>query len=551
MAVRVSASSSSPSGLFGRIAGTLIFGIFLVAGIFFTSVMGRSVVESLRPWFWEKTESVIVESSAQRKSDEGADEWRAEITYRYTHPQTGERVTSSRVMAKGLNGGAEFSDAGKAYRLARRFPAGSRAFCHVNSRAPAESVLVRSSPWVALSLLFPLVFVSVGAIGIGALWWPRSQRALTALSSRATSGRGSAGARGLFLIFFLFGLGIGVPFFLLPVFKSLQATTWLNVPCTIVSSGVKKHAGSENDTYSVEIHYRYSVAGEQFDGNRFDFLGGSSSGTKSKQAAVKGFRPGSRATCFVNPRDPTDSVLERGLVRDLWFGLIPLAFCVIGFAGFFLQRTPIAQITGLPLPADSPASTDERGGTLQPSSSRRSKLVMLALFAAAWNAAVWFGLMKTDAPWFFRAIFALVGAGLGLAALYQLLACFNPRAVFTVNRRAIRLGDTLEIDWRLLGNTRRIEQLRIWLRGQEEATYRRGTDTVTDKHAFAELELIKTEDRAEMPAGRARVTIPTGTMHTFLAPNNKVVWSIHLRGKIRRWPDLEEEFPITVLPHRP
>jgi hypothetical protein len=106
----------------------------------------------------------------------------------------------------------------------------------------------------------------------------------------------------------------------------------------------------------------------------------------------------------------------------------------------------------------------------------------------------------------------------------------------------------LQLDWSFRGNARRIRRLRIFLRGAEEATYRRGTDTSTDKHTFTEVELFNDTDAAALASGQASVTIPADSMHTFDAPNNKIIWSLHVKGDIPRWPDVAEEFPITVLP---
>jgi hypothetical protein len=38
-------------------------------------------------------------------------------------------------------------------------------------------------------------------------------------------------------------------------------------------------------------------------------------------------------------------------------------------------------------------------------------------------------------------------------------------------------------------------------------------------------------------------------MHSFAAKNNKIVWTLHVRGEIPRWPDVDDEFPFTVLAH--
>ena len=37
-------------------------------------------------------------------------------------------------------------------------------------------------------------------------------------------------------------------------------------------------------------------------------------------------------------------------------------------------------------------------------------------------------------------------------------------------------------------------------------------------------------------------------MPTFDAPNNDIEWCLKLRGDIPFWPDVAEEFPITVYP---
>jgi hypothetical protein len=95
----------------------------------------------------------------------------------------------------------------------------------------------------------------------------------------------------------------------------------------------------------------------------------------------------------------------------------------------------------------------------------------------------------------------------------------------------------------------RIQKLAIHLRGREEATYRRGTDTTTDKSVFAEHVLLETTNIVQMQSGKLVAQLPTDVMHTFNSPNNKIVWTIHLHGSIPRWPDIEVEFPLTVLPH--
>ena len=88
----------------------------------------------------------------------------------------------------------------------------------------------------------------------------------------------------------------------------------------------------------------------------------------------------------------------------------------------------------------------------------------------------------------------------------------------------------------------------VTLRGIEEATYRRGTNTCTDKNTFYEMELYKTTHTTEIASGQVGVILPQETMHSFEADNNKIIWNLDVRGDIQRWPDVKESFKITIVP---
>ena len=85
---------------------------------------------------------------------------------------------------------------------------------------------------------------------------------------------------------------------------------------------------------------------------------------------------------------------------------------------------------------------------------------------------------------------------------------------------------------------------------REEATYRQGTRTSTDKKTFLRIEAASAQDAAAISEGRASVTLPVDTMPTFKSDNNRIIWSLLVTGAIPRWPDLNEEFVIEVLPAR-
>jgi hypothetical protein len=131
---------------------------------------------------------------------------------------------------------------------------------------------------------------------------------------------------------------------------------------------------------------------------------------------------------------------------------------------------------------------------------------------------------------------------------YCFLALFNPRPTLRVTPGAVPLGGQMRVDWEYSGRTHALQRVRIRLEGREEATYRHGTTTSTDKNVFARLELAKVSARGEMRSGTRTVTIPAGLMHSFASDNNRIVWSLHAEGEIAMWPDVNEEFPIQVLP---
>jgi hypothetical protein len=547
----VSKSSGPKSaGAVARILGTIFFGVFLAMGLLFTALLAREVAKTLRPWFWTKADCVIIESKVRQGTGDAEGRWLAEITYRFDDPTTGRAQTSSRVNAHGLGSGNGFEDAGTAHRLVRRFPADSRAICYAQGSGSGEVVLLRKTPWVVLTLLFPLIFVAIGGGGIFAMWWWRGSKTAKpkARSQQPSAARAALFVRGFFLLFFLIGAGAGYGFFIKPAWKIAQAKSWPTIPCEIVRSGVKTKSDSDGDTHRVDIHYRYEIAGEPLDGNRYSFFGGSSSGYREKRAIADRYQPGSRVTCFVNPADPTDAVLDRGFVGELWFGLIPAVFCAVGLLGFLFIKPKagaLADATGLPT-----APAMEAGSVkLKAQATPLGKFLVVFFFAALWNGMVAFLFVKMhQVPWWFKGIFGVAGLAILSGAVHQFLALFNPRPILTVNGQALPLGGELQLDWRFRGNARRIRRLRIFLCGREEATYRRGTDTTTDRHTFAELELFNDTDAAALASGQASVTIPADSMHTFLAPNNKIVWSLHVKGEIPKWPDVDEEFPITVLP---
>jgi len=324
----------------------------------------------------------------------------------------------------------------------------------------------------------------------------------------------------------------------------------------ILSSEVGHHRGSKGEaTYSVDIVYEYEWHSEKYRGDAWDFQGGSSSGQEGKEEVVARHPPGSKARCYVNPRRPSEAVLFRGVHGGYLLGLIPLIFVVIGVGGlYFLWRAPRRPKASISLAPTAPGPDDPPGAViLKPATTRGCRVALAIAVCLFWNGILSiFVVQFLSKPEGCTGVFLLpfVAVGLVLVGLvgYTFLALFNPVPVIRASSRSIPLGGMLELDWELQGNASRLDSLKITIEGREEATYRRGTTTSTDKHVFETISIFEGGPEGDLRAGRAIVPIPRDTMPSFKAANNQILWTLQVKGEIRRWPDLNEEFSLTILP---
>lgn len=427
-----------------------------------------------------------------------------------------------------------------------------------------------------LFLLIPLVFVGIGAVGLYCIWvkkptdLTRKPKTADYIKGRRTS-RAARVFGGLFLV-----IGLVVSYFMLvrPLTSVARANRWVETPCRILSARVEEHDSDDGNTYSIEIEYEYTVDGVVYHGDRYNFFGGSSSGREGKQAVVNRYRAMERPVCYINPQDPSESVLVRRLTWEYAFGLIPLVFVVVGagilLASFRRRSTtgpdwlPASQLTGTAQPFgewQEPGSSLPAGAslTLKPESTPLKKLLTSLIFCLFWNGIVSIFLtvvvnsFRSGRPqWFltlFLIPFVLIGVVTVGVVLYQFLAFFNPRYTLMLEPARLVPGSAGQLRWQTGGLSGRIRKLTVQLVGIEKATYRQGTKTRTDQNTFYSLDLLTTESPMDILSGKIDFAIPEPTMHSFDAQNNKIIWSIRLHGDIARWPDIDQNHPFTVYPH--
>jgi hypothetical protein len=394
-----------------------------------------------------------------------------------------------------------------------------------------------------------------------------------AISTRTSTSAGGGCAvvflYGFLGLFVLAGVAAGVFLSIWPLYQAFRARAWTPTPCEVISSRVVH----SDESARPEIVYRYVVDDRVYTADRYDFLPGSNSDAE-RYGAVATHAPGTRFECYVDPDDPKRAVINRTPTAWYFFGLAFMAM----FAGipggilWLIARPPrIESAMAGSRPMSKAAALLGHDGlvprfdapsgplVLTPAVTPMGKLVGAIVVCLFWN-----GIVAVPTYYEVRAIldghgaawaiglFLLLFQGVGLflvgVVVQQLLALANPRPILTLSRGTLPLGTAVPFTWQLTGAAHRVTQLTITLRGREEAKYRQGTDTKTDTHDFHTQTLVDTSQAMTIARGSGVIAIPAGSMHSFAAAHNKVIWTLQIAGSIPRWPDLDESFDITVLP---
>lgn len=556
-----------PASVLGRVGATLFFAVFLGMGLLFCFLIGRETLRNFETLSWIPTPCVIERSSVAIVEDG----YRLDVAYRYEVSGVARHGQSY--------GTAPKTDAQYATlaRLLDRYVPGEPSTCYVNPSRPDEAILAHASSWFGFMMLLPLVFVTIGAGGIFFTWRGASDPEKIATSRLRPASPQAGRGVGVVVLAACAILGsIFTWYFTVGTWREyFDARHWPEVPCVVESSRVQSHRGDDSTTYSVDILYRYAVGERAFRSNRYSFIGGSSSGYAGKRLIIDRHPIGKATVCFVNPDDPYVAILDRDFSWSMLLTLIPIVPLMIGIVGLRIMARNAGGhdmslldrgIEGIRSLSDGPTELPSylprpkgrvgpQGVTLLPETSRLAKLFWLLVCSLFWNGIVsifvYQAYVQHEGGWFLKLFilpFVAVGVVLIGAFVMAILSMFSPRVVLQLSRATIGVGGSAEIHWETMGGIGAVRRLRIGLEGREEAKYRRGTTTVTDKHVFAEVEVADTRAAAQIDHGTATLTIPPGAMHSLAATNNSVIWILKVRGEIAFWPDIDEEYPIVVLP---
>jgi hypothetical protein len=464
--------------------------------------------------------------------------------------------------------------------------------CLVNPRDPDHAALMvkREAIWGPLAFGgFGLCFVGIGVgVLLQSIRQMRAGRAGLTDTAALTSDRCHGNEVPLLIGLPFFGLfaaaGCGMFCFVsVPLVKNLVVSqSWIATPATVVWSRIASRSGDDGATYKADIFYRYTFGGKEYKSNRGDLSDVSSSGRTRKEELVRANPQGKTLVCYVNPRHPWEAVRNRALGWSALLGLFPLPFMAVGLGGlwFLLRRKKSPESNALtgnanhrmskrfgqtqsdrPDGSDSFASSSAAGVSsdcvqLTPGKGRVTRFLGMVFAAVFWNGIVSVFLWHLASEWrsghvawfptLFLTPFVLIGIGLLAAAVHALGAIFNPRPQVTLVPGQPRLGQDLTLTWHIPSGAGRLGDLRITLRGEEVATYRRGTNTATERAIFHEA--VVYESAMPQTIGRASIPLPDTLMPSWKAPNNRIEWTLHVQGRIRLWPDLADSHVLTIRP---
>jgi hypothetical protein len=557
-------------GLGFRLTLTLLFLFFVAFSVVFGIRNGTKAYENTRTFLWDETRCLILSSSVEQRRDDFC----FKVEYRYG---AGGRTHVSTLYSPDYGGSADYRSAA---RLSKRYRPESPAVCYVDPSDPSQAVLAHGSPWVALMMIFPLIFGTIGAGGLYFLWRgaararksdPQSTR-VESISEAGDKKRGVALMYALFALFLVVG-SVGFYFIgLQPAIRILLARDWIRTPCVVIDARVRSNTGSNSKTYRINILYSYKFKGKRYKSNQYNFVRGSTAEHDRKTAIVKRHPPGTLTVCWVNPDNPSDAVLDRSPSLEMLFGLVPLLFACIGGGGIlYLTRERRRERGSIPGPTrGSPtipygaepsvrvADRELTDGplTLEVKKSRIWNVGFAVIIALIWNGVVSVFVRQAVQSWregcpewflmVFLIPFVLIGIGTIVNVPYRILAFFSPRPVLILGRGTPRLGERTELTWKIVPRARAVKLLEIEVKGREEAECAESESTETN--VFAGIPVARTNQHAEMMNGYATLEIPADSMHSFKSENNRIIWSIRVKGEIKFRPDIDDEFEITVRP---
>jgi hypothetical protein len=366
---------------------------------------------------------------------------------------------------------------------------------------------------------------------------------------------------------------------------------------TIVGTGLAKRTvedppGSFATTWQPCLRVRYVVGSAVREGWSRPLSPDATADREAALGRLSAWPLNVEVRCWYDPADPGSVVLERGY--NWWMRILTLVLpgALVAFGGSGLMRAVRtwgksqehrAASAGLPelldpmahAPLEAPGhpgvpSCDNlvnSPGTilryrLPLESPENWTLLGFGLFAVLWNAVVvvlaigaGLDLLGGRTDWLLFGLlvpFVVVGIG-GIVFFVRglVLATAVGTSQLEMSDHPLRPGGRYDL---LLGQggAGTLRSLAMSIEAEEQATFRQGTDTRTER-LVVRSQLVREWQDVQLSPGarfeaRVAIEIPTDAMHSFASEHNAVHWRVVVRGTPDRWPAFARVFPVVVFP---
>lgn len=109
--------------------------------------------------------------------------------------------------------------------------------------------------------------------------------------------------------------------------RAMETRAWIETPCRIVSSVVLSEHPTPHSpmAYRLGLQYEYEFKGERHIGTKVKRVEGESPHKDTIEALADEYPAGKKTTCFVNPTQPAEAILQhatKAALYTIWFPLL-------------------------------------------------------------------------------------------------------------------------------------------------------------------------------------------------------------------------------------
>ncbi|MFX1569069.1 MAG: DUF3592 domain-containing protein [Promethearchaeota archaeon] len=239
----------------------------------------------------------------------------------YTYEIDGEKYSNNMVRPVGRN---VYKDKPLVQRVLNLFPVGYKVYIFYNPKNPQNSVL---DPWIRFSPVVITIPTALIFLGLG------------------ISFSGFNFLIPIGINFISFALYIASVFIIGQDFRYLvkasKSRKWLYVEGDIEKVMVLRKKEEQTVSYSVDVTYNYEVEGRKFTNHqiKLDFVHGTRTFVPKIFAMMKveKYQEGNKINVFYDPRNPNESILERGLSLFSFFLMLIVGIGLFLFGFFVIQ----------------------------------------------------------------------------------------------------------------------------------------------------------------------------------------------------------------------